>query len=785
MLQKNVSTEVDSSYVDDAWFLERMLFPRRPIVMVLYVGFTIFFGYHMLQMRPEASFLRMIPTYHPFIKNFIAHQEDLKEMGNVVRICVETTKGDIFTKEYMAVLRKVSDDIFYIPGVNRAGLKSLWTPNVRWIEVNEDGFLGGEVIPSTYSGSQKDLAQVRLNVFKSGEVGSLVANDFRSSVIMAPLFDINPETQKPIDYNLFAKKLEEIRTRFQNDDIKIHITGFAKIVGDLIDGSTRILLFFFIAFLILLILLWFSSRCVKNTAVRAISSLTAVVWQLGIMRLCGYGLNPYSMLVPFLMFALVVSHGMQMFNAMGLEMIAGADKVTAARLGFRQIFRPGLAALFTDFIGFATLMVIQIGVIQDVAVGASIGVAVVAVTNLIFLPVLMSYSGISPTTIERMKKANASTNHPVWTHLTRYTEPKWAYGTVVVAAIFLVGGLYLMEDLKTGDLDPGAPELRPDSRYNKDNAYMNEHYSTSSDVFVVMLTTPKRGSSAYPVVVLTDKLDAKLTHDVEGVQNVISHSDVLKLLNAAYMEGNLKWTAIPRSKVTLDSLIFQTPGILQKKEGAFTPILVFLDDHKAETLERVVAAVDEFAKKHNTDTMQFLMAAGNGGIEAATNVEVEKALLKLTILVYAVVFLVCLVTYRNVKAAVCVVTPLAITSVLCEALMAQMGIGIKVATLPVIAVGVGIGVDYGIYIYNKLLYYRDELGYKLTPAFYRTLNTTGRAVSFTGITLSIGVATWAFSPIKFQADMGFLLTFMFLWNMVGAMVLLPVLARILWKRQEV
>ncbi len=783
MTQKNVSAEVDDSYLNDASFLEKFLFSKRPLVMAVYIIFTIFFGYQTFQMRPQASFLRMIPTYHPFIKNYLEYQDELKEMGNVVRICVETTEGTIVSQEYLEVLRKITDEVFYISGVNRAGLKSLWTSNTRWQEVTEQGFKGDVVIPVTFSGTPEDLQQVQRNILKANIVGSLVANDFKSSIVLVPLHDIDPETRKPLDYRNFSEKIEEIRTKFQNDHIKIHITGFAKIVGDLIDGSARILLFFFIAFVILLLLLWWSSRCPKNTAVRAISSLTAVLWQLGIMRLCGYGLNPYSMLVPFLMFALVVSHGMQMFNAMGLEMIAGSDKVKAARLGFRQIFTPGLAALFTDFIGFATLLVIQIGVIQDIAVGASIGVAVVAITNLIFLPVLMSYSGISDRTIKRMEKANASTDHPVWTFLTRFSETKWAYGTVVTAVIFLVVGIYLMQGLKVGDLDPGAPELRPDSRYNKDNAYMNDHYSSSSDVFVVLLKAPERGVSSYRAIVLTDMLDKKLTHDVKGVQDVVSFTDAMKGMNAGFMEGFPKWIAIPRSEVQRNFLPHFMPEMFYQREGAFSPILVFLHDHEADTLERVVNAIDEFAEEYNTETVQFLMGAGNGGIEAATNVEVEKALMKLTILVYSVVFFVCLLTYRNFKAAICVVTPLALTSVLCEALMAQMGIGIKVATLPVVAVGVGIGVDYGIYIYNKLVYYREERGHKLTPAFYRTLNTTGRAVSFTGITLSIGVATWAFSPIKFQADMGFLLTFMFLWNMVGAMVLLPAIARILWKKR--
>jgi uncharacterized protein len=781
MTQKNNGPDADNAYLDDAPLMERMLFAKRPLFLGVFFAITIFLGYHMFQMKPEASFLRMIPTYHPYIKNYIAHQEDLKGLGNMVRICVETTKGDIFTKEYMEVLKNMTDEVFYVSGVNRGSLKSLWTPVTRWTEVTEEGFAGGEVIPPTYNGSQQSLDQVRLNVLKSGEVGSTVANDFKSSVIVAPLHDIDPETGKPLDYKAFSEKLEEVRAQFQSDDIKIHITGFAKIVGDLIDGSARVLLFFVMAFIILLVLLYVNSRCFKSTAMRAISSMVAVVWQLGIMKLFGYGLNPYSMLVPFLMFALGVSHGIQMFNAMAQEMISGAGKLKAARLAYRQIYRPGLAALITDCIGFATLMVIRIGVIQDIAVGASIGVAVVAFTDLMFLPLLMSYSGISPKTITLLEKRGAGMKHPVWSFLSRFTDRKYANIAIVLAIIGLVGGIYTRQDLKTGDLDPGAPELRPDSRYNKDNAYMNEHYSSSSDVFVVMLKTPVAGNSAYPVVVATDKLTWKLTQ-LEGVQNVKSHVDFLKLLNSAYMEGNLKWMALPRSKVALDNMVLKIPTNFQKQTGDLTPILAFLDDHKAETLERVVAAVEEFAAENNTETYQFLLAAGNAGIEAATNIEVEKALIMLTLLVYAVVFLVCLITYRNFRGALCVVTPLALTSVLCEALMAKMGIGIKVATLPVIAVGVGIGVDYGIYIYNKLVYYRES-GQSLKAAYYRTLNTTGRAVSFTGITLSIGVATWAFSPIKFQADMGFLLTFMFLWNMVGAMVLLPAMARYLLKEK--
>ncbi len=763
-------------------FIESILFSRRPLLLTIFFILTLLLGYQTLQLKPEASFLRMIPTYHPYIKNYIAHQDDLKGLGNILRISVETTSGeDIFTASYLETLKRMTDDIFFISGVDRSALKSLWTPITRWSEVTEDGFAGGAVMPDSYDGSPNSLEAVRLNVLKSGEVGTLVANDFKSSIILTPLQDIDPETGEPLDYQKLSQKLEEIRSRYENDEIRIHITGFAKVVGDLIHGSTRVLLFFVIAFVILLSILYYNSRCLRSTAMRALSSVVAVIWQLGIMKLCGYGLNPYSMLVPFLMFALGVSHGIQMFNAMTHEMIQGKDKLTASRLAFRLVYKPGFAALLTDCIGFGTLFIIRIGVIQDIAVGASIGVAVVAFTDLMLLPLLMSYSGISRHTIERVKNREGGTSHPIWSTLSRVTERRFASLAIALAVIGVMGGLYLRQDLKIGDLDPGAPELRQDSRYNLDNDYMNAHYSASSDIFIVMLETPPAGNSNYSAVVATDSLKWRLEH-VQGVQAVKTHVDYLKRLNSAFNEGNLKWLALPRSKTALDNMVLKIPQSVVNQDGNLTPIMVFLKDHKAETLERVVQAVEKFAVETDTKDYRFLLAAGNAGIEAATNIEVERAMLLLTLLVYGVVFLVCIITYRSVRGALCICVPLCLTSILCEALMAKMGIGVKVATLPVIAVGVGIGVDYGIYIYNKLVHYRAA-GHKLMAAYYRTLNTTGRAVAFTGITLSIGVATWAFSPIRFQADMGILLTFMFLWNMVGAMVLLPAMARFLLKEQ--
>jgi uncharacterized protein len=209
-------------------------------------------------------------------------------------------------------------------------------------------------------------------------------------------------------------------------------------------------------------------------------------------------------------------------------------------------------------------------------------------------------------------------------------------------------------------------------------------------------------------------------------------------------------------------------------------VIAYLTDHKADTLTQVVDAAAAFAEQHSDKDRQFLLAAGSAGIEAATNIVVKKAWREMLVLVYLAVIVLCFVTFRSWRAVVIAVVPLAITSILCEALMVALGIGVKVATLPVIALGVGIGVDYALYLLSVQLA-QQRRGLPLTDAYKNAVQFTGKVVALVGVTLAAGVVTWAFSPIKFQADMGILLAFMFFLNMLGALFLLPALAAFLLK----
>jgi predicted RND superfamily exporter protein len=770
--------------------VERLLFNHRSIILGVCVLLSLILGYQALSLKLNAAFEKMIPTDHPYVQNYLKNRGQLGEGGNTLRIAIEAKQGSIFDAAYLETVKKINDEVFLLPGVDRSYMKSLWTPATRWIGVTEEGFDGGPVIPDNYDGSAGSLEQVRQNVERSGEVGRLVAANFKSSIVLLPLQDITSDDGKPLDYNALSGQLEQIRAKYETENIKIHITGFAKVVGDLIDGMRQMQLFFAATLVICGIVLFWYTRCVRSTLLVLLCSIIAVVWLLGLLPTLGFDLDPYSILVPFLVFAIGLSHGAQKMNGIMQDIGRGADKLVAARFTFRRLFLTGLMALVADAVGFAVLMIIKIPVIQDLAVAATIGVLTLIFTNLILLPILLSYTGVSKAAAQR-EAANDKfsqldaqhARHPFWAFLDRFTERKWASGAIIVAVILGVAGFAVSLHVKIGDLNPGAPELRPESRYNADNRFMVSNFSASSDKYVVMVKTPQYYCANYQTLVSVDALEAQL-QQLPGVVSTTSLAALSKQAAAGMNEGSMTWYEIPRNQGLLNAIITRAPRELFNQNCDLLTVYVYLTDHKADTLTSVVQTVEQFAATHNTDQIQFLNAAGNAGIEAATNIVVKRSNIQMLFMVYAAVIALCFITFRSWRAVVCTVLPLMLTSILCEALMVGLNIGIKVATLPVIALGVGIGVDYALYILSVTLTNLRN-GSSLSDAYYLALLSTGKVVVMTGITLGIAVLTWVLSPIKFQADMGILLGFMFIWNMVGALVLVPALAHFLLKPNSV
>lgn len=762
--------------------LERLLFSNRILIMFLCAIVTVFLAWQARHLELNASFKSVIPNDHPYIQNYLAHEAELKGLGNSIRIVVATKGPTILTQSYLQTLQHINDDLFTLPGVERPYMQSLWTRSTRWMAVTEQGIDGGPVMPDSFDGSSESLEALRLNILRSGEVGRLVAGDFRSSAIVVPLLDYDAQANQALDYGMFSRSLEEIRKKYQSDDIDIHIVGFAKVMGDLIDGLGEILIFFGIAVAIATAMVFWFTRCFRSTALVVICSMIAVIWQLGLLPMIGFRLDPYSILVPFLIFAIGMSHGAQKMNGVMQDIGRGLNKVDAARNTFRRLFMAGFTALVCDAVGFAVLFLVNIEAIRQLAITASMGVAILIFTNLILLPILLTFTGVNQKAARRaLKQEQQALDHvegfSFWNMLTVFTRKPWAIGAITLALVLGGLGVWVSTHLQVGDLDAGAPELRPDSVYNRDNAYLTANYATSSDLLAVMVTTPADQCAEYSTLIKVRDLQLRLSQ-VSGVEQSQSFADLARQLGGAFNEGSFKWTEIVPNQQVLNSIVTQAPRGLFNENCDLLSLFVYLKDHKAATLQKVVQEVEAFSRENDSPNVKFLLAAGNAGIEAATNQVVKHNNYLMLLGVYAAVVVLSLVAFRSWRAVLVAVLPLVLTSILAEALMVGLGIGLKVATLPVTALGVGIGIDYALYILSVTLGLMRR-GEQLPQAYLHSLLFVGRVVMLTGFTLAAGVATWMFSPIKFQADMGLLLAFMFLVNMFGALILLPSLATLL------
>jgi predicted RND superfamily exporter protein len=762
----------------EAW-LEHAIFGHRALILVSFVLGTLLLGGIALHgLRIDTSFNKTLPLQHEYMRTYLDPKVAPFRGANRVLVALVARNGNMFTPEFFAAMRKATDEVTVMDGIDRARVQSIFTPNVRYLEVVEDGIEAGNVIPADFTPTPENMARVRDNIRKAGIIGRLVAKDFSGALVSAIVLDQDAQGRH-VDPIAVAHRLEQLRQTLQSppgdaNGIDVRIIGFAQVMGDIADGAGSVVTFAVITLLLTLLAVWLYCQSWRIALVPVVCSVIAVIWQLGALVLLRYGIDPIGLLVPFLIFAIGVSHGVQKISAVGDLACAGLDSIHAARRTFRQLLAPAIVALLADLVGFITILMIPVPVIREMAVTACIGVAVVILTDLVLLPVLVSYVRFDAGYHDRVERRQQQLAR-VWHRLAGITARGPATIVILLAVLLGVLGWWKGRETPIGDTRAGVPELRADSRYNLDNDVITSRFNIGVDVLTAIVQSKEPVCISHDLMIATDRF-AWHMRNVPGVQDVITLPFVAKIAIAGWNEGSLKWRSIPReqAQLTQSTRYIETSTGLLNENCDIIPVMMFLTDHRAETIQRVVAAVKQWRADHPIDGARIRLATGNIGVMAATNETVEAKEVWILAGVFAAVILMCLVTFRSVIGTLLVVLPLALVSVLVYAVMALVGIGLKVSTLPMVALGAGIGVDYGIYLFSRMQEFLHR-GHSVRDAYERTLRVTGASIIFTGVTLAIGVATWVFSPLKFQADIGVMLTFMFLVNMLAAIILLPAL----------
>ena len=764
--------------------LEDWLFRQRRLVLVLLAVFTLAMAWFSLQLRMDAGFEKQLPIGHEYVDTFHDYRNDLIG-ANRLTIVVRVRDGSIWSVDGLKRLYDVTQAVTFLPGVTRSSVQSLWTPNSFVNEITEEGFRADPLIPGTVTPerlNQETIDKIANSTAQGGFVGTLVARDQSSAMITAELneFDVSGEHLDYVAYNEILEK--QIRDQFEDDKFEIQIIGFAKQIGDIADGASAVLEFCLLALLLTAAAVYWYCHSVRFTLLALGCSLTSLIWQFGSLRLLGYGLDPLAVLVPFLVFAIGVSHGVQQINYIVREIACGKSVEQAARSSFSGLLIPGTLALVTAFVSFVTLLLIPIPMVRELAITASLGVAYKIITNLVMLPLVASmlkvdgsYAGAEELSRERRAR---------WLHgLARLAEWRNALLVLGVALLVFIVAVWQSHDRVVGTLQAGAPELREDARFNLDAVSIAGSYDIGLDwlsvVFEVQPDESGEVIGACENVAIGQYQDRFVwaMQGVPGVLSVASFSSAMRQFNEGYNEGNPKMSAVPIDAMNYASLATEVARIsgIMRHDCSMTAVHLYLADHKATTINRVLEAAKEFRAKYSMPGITVRLASGNAGVLAAINEEVEKSETPMLLYVYAAIALLVFVVYRDLRAVLVCCLPLTIGTFIGYWFMKELQIGLTIATLPVMVLAVGIGVDYAFYIYNRLQLHQAN-GQPIVKAVEHALLEVGVATIFTAITLAIGVATWAFSELKFQADMGKLLAFMFMVNMVMAMTVLPAFA---------
>lgn len=757
--------------------LEDACFRWRTAFLVWLALFTVVMGYFAVQLRMEAGFEKQLPIGHEYIATFHKYRNDVLG-ANRINVVVKARQGTIWTAPGLKRLFEVTQAVTYLPGIDRLGVQSLWTPNSYVNEITEEGFRADPVIAGTVTPDQLApdvIAAIQRSASQGGFVGTLVSRDQTSAMIIAELSEVDQDG-KQIDYVQYNRMLEEqIRKKFEDSDFEIQIIGFAKQIGDIADGASSVLQFCIVALVLTALAVYWYCRSLRFTLLPIVCSLTSLVWQFGALKLLGFGLDPLGVLVPFLVFAIGVSHGVQQINFIMRELALGKSTEEAARASFHGLLIPGVLALVTAFVSFITLLLIPIPMVRELAITASLGVFFKITTNLAMLPVAASYFSFTRAYAQQAMRTGEQRGR--WLRvLARVARPSNALAVIGLTLALFGAAVWQSSDRVIGTLQPGAPELRPEARFNRDAVSIASGYDTGLDWLTVIFEAPPGSCENVAIGIYQDKFVWALQH-TQGVLSVSSYAGQLRGYNEGYNEGNPKMAVVPidpANYAALSTEIGRVRGFMTK-DCSMTAAHLYLADHKATTINRVIAAVKQFRQQHKADGVTVRLASGNAGALAAVNEEVEHSEMPMMLYVYAAIFLLVAVVYRDFRAVLACCLPLTVGTFIGYWFMKELDIGLTVATLPVMVLAVGIGVDYAFYIYNRLQLHLSQ-GVDIVEAIERSILEVGMATIFTAITLAIGVATWAFSDLKFQADMGKLLAFMFMVNMVMAMTALPAFA---------
>ncbi|MCR9186303.1 MAG: MMPL family transporter [Halieaceae bacterium] len=746
---------------------------------------TAFFATRVPYLEMYSNFADLLPQEHPYIQLHNDVKDTFGGANNVV-MAISVEEGDIFNSDTLSRIHRLTLGVDSLPGVNHNLVRSLTHRTVRKTWLTELGNMNSEAYydPLYPDMTEEQLKQLRLDVMANPTVyGLLVSPDLKSALIRGTF------NEGQLDYVEIFRQLgklkddvEQLRATEVAPGVHIYATGQPVLMGWVYSYLNQIMQIFFLtlAILLALLVLYFRSR-LYGIVLPLIGVLISATWGLGIVALLGYNLDPLTLVIPFLITARAMSHGIQLVERYYQEAHEAHDNHDAARRTFETLFRPGTLGIVSDAVGLLLISLGSSPINVKLGIYASIWAGTVVITVLIAVPLVLSLLPLSKVSSSAEEDAQTG----VFASLARVvTSSRGSAGVLLLALVVYIGGGVLSSRVQIGESEPGSPILYPDHDYNVSSQNINDNFPGSEEMYIVARTSEPGGIKRPEVLRALEDLQIHMLKDPEmgGSKGM---PDLVKQVNRILHNDDPRWSVIPDEASYVGGLMFAfmasspIPGALKEfvdTDEQTANLVFFYKDHKGETLRRAIHMAKEWIEDpaNQVEGLEVRLAGGPIGVTAAINEAAFESNIVIIPAAMALIFLFVTLFYWSLHAGWLMFLVMTFCTVATYAYMGIVGIGIDVNTVPIIAVGIGVGIDYSIYMMDRIREETARLGGDLEAGIRLAIATTGKAIAFTATALIGGVVMWAFvSDLRFQADAALLLVVMLILNAWAAANLVP------------
>ena len=765
--------------------LAAVMMNHRALSSVLLLIVTLFFGWGLQGVELRTIFSDLLPKNHPFVQTY----KDHPNFGNplTVTVMIKAKEGDIFNPATLQKVWDITRDIDLAPGVDHDQILSVATEKARYSRATPFGIDSQPLMGDRAPADASEVAKFRERLKKAPNARAfLVSEDQTAALVTATFIERRLEYAEVFDY------VQTLAASNRDAEHEIYVAGQPILTGWVYSHQVEMLSIFAVttAALVLSLVLYMSN--LAGVVTPLLTSIVAAIWGFGFVGWLAKPIEPLIMVVPLLLVARSFSHCVQFVERYYEIYQQCANKAEAAERALRVMMAPGFLGILTDAAGLFLIMVAPIPAMERFALFCGFWALILFPTNVLLSPIILSWLP-EPKNVQRILGADGQGggSHRVIYRLlgaigrlSHGSSARFTGLALIAAVIFSVTQVL---QIKVGNPVEGSNLLWEESDYNQAVSQINRHFAGLNTLEIVFEAkdpnNPSRVSRQADTVFSMLSLQSALEQGDSPPVATLSFADYLPEANRLFSGGHPKWSPLDpdqRAVTAAASAVMVGTG-----PKAFLHVTDFVQqnstvslwykDNKQETvdlaLEQARQAVAEVGIDHDAFTVR--LGTGTIALQQSINDTVDYYQWVILGLLNVVILITCSYAYRSIVAGILLLIPVNISNLLLGAVMVQLGIGLDVNTLPITAIGVGVGIDYGIYLLSRLCEEFSDTG-DHAAAIDRAVATTGKAIFFTASIVLIAILPWYFlSDLKFLADMGLLLVMVMLINMVIALIVIP------------